>query len=438
MDNLKERWESALEAYQQGEDVKVTDICRAITQAVPEFPHAWYMLALLSIKFNQKVIAKDYLMKAVTHIGNDLKLKQDLAHLFYLIDEHEMAVNLLTSIPDGDKSPEILLSVARSLWKLGHYPNAITAFNEASNLASHTSEFVLPLIKAYLSFGDKFEAQKYCKLGLEAEPENKELYLYYLMFLWDRGLYTQVEERLPLLAEGNSFDMNLFAGFVHTVNGSLLEAEEFFHPLLQDDMYGAKVESFKELFKQVKNTNSVFNTFSTDVLIRSKETAIEGDILEFGVFQGRSVAILASLFPDRKIYGFDSFEGLPAQWTDNAGPGDASTKGKLPSVKLDNVEYIKGWYKDSLPDFFETYQGTAAVVHIDCDLYDSTREVLSNIKPYIIQGTILIFDDFVGFKDYKKHEFKAFNEFAKEHSVKFEIIGYAFLGREVAIRVLEI
>jgi hypothetical protein len=39
-----------------------------------------------------------------------------------------------------------------------------------------------------------------------------------------------------------------------------------------------------------------------------------GLILEFGVFSGNSINIIADKFPLRTIYGFDSFEGLPEEW----------------------------------------------------------------------------------------------------------------------------
>ena len=44
------------------------------------------------------------------------------------------------------------------------------------------------------------------------------------------------------------------------------------------------------------------------------KTKANGLFLEFGVSAGRTVNYIASLVPDKTIYGFDSFEGLPEDW----------------------------------------------------------------------------------------------------------------------------
>lgn len=41
---------------------------------------------------------------------------------------------------------------------------------------------------------------------------------------------------------------------------------------------------------------------------------IPGIIVEGGVWTGNTIKWLANQFPDRKLYGFDSFEGLPEKW----------------------------------------------------------------------------------------------------------------------------
>ena len=40
----------------------------------------------------------------------------------------------------------------------------------------------------------------------------------------------------------------------------------------------------------------------------------DGLFLEFGVYKGTSINFISSLIPDKKIYGFDSFGGLPEEW----------------------------------------------------------------------------------------------------------------------------
>ena len=68
----------------------------------------------------------------------------------------------------------------------------------------------------------------------------------------------------------------------------------------------------------------------------------EGMILEFGVFKGASINQIATAVPDRQIHGFDSFEGLPEDWTGyNVTTEAFDQQGKMPNVK-ENVSLSQG------------------------------------------------------------------------------------------------
>jgi hypothetical protein len=106
-------------------------------------------------------------------------------------------------------------------------------------------------------------------------------------------------------------------------------------------------------------------------------TVPNGLHLEFGVYKGASINRLARLRPEIKFYGFDSFVGLPETWTMGATKGAFSVNGKLPAVRR-NVELISGYFDSSLPPFIAASKGQQiAFMHIDCDLYSSTKCVLS-------------------------------------------------------------
>src|SRR5208282_5654219 len=76
---------------------------------------------------------------------------------------------------------------------------------------------------------------------------------------------------------------------------------------------------------------------------------INGLILELGVSEGRTVNYIADLLPGKKIYGFDSFQGLPEKWRPGFDKG-AFSRSEPPSVR-DNVELIVGWFDRTLPIF---------------------------------------------------------------------------------------
>ena len=62
---------------------------------------------------------------------------------------------------------------------------------------------------------------------------------------------------------------------------------------------------------------------------------------------------------------------------------------------------VKGFYSDSVNEKTKQkyHMKQAAIIHIDCDLYTSTRAVLKFIESLIVPGTILIFDDWDAFKN---------------------------------------
>jgi O-methyltransferase len=175
---------------------------------------------------------------------------------------------------------------------------------------------------------------------------------------------------------------------------------------------------------------------------------VDGDYLEFGVFRGTSFIMAHNLskryaLNAMRFFAFDSFEGLPNS------EGMVFTKGEFAcseelfrtmvrksGVDLHNVFTVKGFYSDSLNEKTkQKYQmQKAAIVHIDCDLYTSTKAVLKFIESLIVPGTILIFDDWDAFKDEDVEnmgERKAFKEWTMyecfDNFVDFGGCGRAFV-----------
>jgi hypothetical protein len=120
---------------------------------------------------------------------------------------------------------------------------------------------------------------------------------------------------------------------------------------------------------------------------------LDGLYLEFGVYQGMTINYIARLFPTQKIYGFDSWQGLPENW--NQFPkGSYSTNGVIPEVPP-NVELISGLFEDTLPEFIKDYPDTkTAFVHIDSDLYSSAKTIFKYFGHTFVHGTVIVFDEY--------------------------------------------
>lgn len=121
---------------------------------------------------------------------------------------------------------------------------------------------------------------------------------------------------------------------------------------------------------------------------------LDGLILEFGVYKGESINKIGKFFPDRLVYGFDSFEGLPEDFTEDQPKTTFTTYGKLPKVG-NNVRLVKGLFQDTLPIFLQVKIGPVAYINFDADLYSSTKFALDVLSDRIVSGTILYFDEFL-------------------------------------------
>lgn len=159
-----------------------------------------------------------------------------------------------------------------------------------------------------------------------------------------------------------------------------------------------------------------------------------GSILEFGVYRGTTINQLAGIFPDRQIYGFDSFLGLPEKWKGfHFSKENFSCEGLKPKVKS-NVVLVQGWFDKTLPEFMTTHREPLALAHIDCDIYSSTVTVLDCIAPALQAGSVLVFDEFFNYPGFMRHEYKAFFEFVERHQIAYEFIGFS--GQQVSIKIL--
>lgn len=147
-------------------------------------------------------------------------------------------------------------------------------------------------------------------------------------------------------------------------------------------------------------------------------------ILEFGVNTGGTLKQLRnSLDLKFELYGFDSFTGLPEDWEGtNCKKGDMSTGGVIPQIP--NTKIYPGWFKDTLKEY-KSIAKPVALLHVDCDLYSSTIDVLYGLKDFILIDTIIVFDEWyynhVDTEKNRRGEQKAFFEWVNDHSIKYEI-----------------
>jgi hypothetical protein len=195
----------------------------------------------------------------------------------------------------------------------------------------------------------------------------------------------------------------------------------------------ATVESAKLLQKSMSAAQNLV-TRSNLLDYSIKNVSIDGLWMEFGVYKGKSIRKIAEQ-TKAEIFGFDSFEGLPKDWILSYKKGDFSLKGCIPKNLPSNAKLVKGLFSETIPPFLEEHDEPVAFLHIDCDLYISTKTVLTDLQSRIKSGTIILFDEFFNFPQWQQHEYRAFMEFIDETKFSYEFIGFASAYNSVAVRI---
>jgi hypothetical protein len=154
--------------------------------------------------------------------------------------------------------------------------------------------------------------------------------------------------------------------------------------------------------------------------------------LEFGVFKGHSINFFSKFI--KKIYGFDSFEGLREDWVGFSNPsGTFNLNKKIPKLNK-NVIPIVGWVQDTLKPFLNDNKKEINFVHMDMDTYETTKFVLENIKPYLSKKCIILFDELYNYPGFEVGEYKALKETFNHNDYKY--ILFSKDGTQVAIQII--
>jgi hypothetical protein len=212
-----------------------------------------------------------------------------------------------------------------------------------------------------------------------------------------------------------------------------------FFPYSKDHSQDEEVKSFIEThFKEALaiNTDAGLLRFASD------KASQDGFFLEMGVCTGRTINFIAALNPEKTIYGFDSFEGLPEEWKREdinipAGTFRLKDSGLLPPV-LHNVSLIRGMFQNTLSLFKSQIlkNNKISFIHIDCDIYSSTKAVFDNLGDNLYEGSIIVFDEYYNYPGFKEHEFKAFQEFLISNSKKAKCIAFNLNFEQAAFEIV--
>lgn len=127
---------------------------------------------------------------------------------------------------------------------------------------------------------------------------------------------------------------------------------------------------------------------------------VDGAVAEVGVYRGGILRMLAAQFPERTVYGFDTFTGLPAEKFED---GEYHQPGEFNETSLAYVQSVMAPFtnvKLHAGIFPDSVRGTSienerfAFVHNDLDYYRSVLEALEWFYPRMTPGGIMVLDDY--------------------------------------------
>lgn len=174
--------------------------------------------------------------------------------------------------------------------------------------------------------------------------------------------------------------------------------------------------------------------YAEHLLATLDQEGVAGAVVEFGVFTGSNLENLArsleKLGSGRELWGFDSFEGLPAPdavkdggvWHEGQYAADHETvRAFLRADERPWMRLVKGWFADAFAAEPARAMGDVAYARLDGDLYQSALDCLDFLAPRLVDGAVLVFDDWAF--SWEMGEPLAFREWAARHpEFRFEFL----------------
>ena len=175
-----------------------------------------------------------------------------------------------------------------------------------------------------------------------------------------------------------------------------MSSQDFIQKSIQAKIAGVSKERLENLALQCKKFKDTNYSF-----------------VECGVGGGGCLSLMKYISGERnKIFGFDSFEGMPpitekdlgVYNKDNpskhvganfsGGIENVRTNFKTLNVSMENVNLIKGFHEHTLtPENIDSV-GSIAILRLDSDWYESTKVCLERLYDKVIKGGVIIIDDY--------------------------------------------
>ena len=461
--------QAGLTQHQAGNLAQAAEIYASISVDSTDYPQAVYLRGILAQDLGDHKKARVLLEQALELNPKQASLCFQLAVSLNEIQETAQAITQYKKALElNPRYVEALCNLGNLLKRTGETTEAIDCYRQALSVAPHVALIHYNLGVLYQEQFKPEAAIDCFRQAVRLKPNYAAAYNNLGVVLSESGqigdamaCYKKAQRIDPKFADAfynlhalllNSEDLTpaircleqaaniaptnahyrFFLGLLHDCNADPLSAKPYFSQPCDEPLFKADIDAWNYLKTLNKGTFVIKGVAQHTFRYALERAQLEGLVLEFGVFNGKSIRQIAKLV-DGPVHGFDSFEGIPENWNDET-LGSYSTKGVLPEVPA-NVTLHQGWFENSIPIFKQTHTAPIRFMNIDCDLYSSTKTVLDLLAQQITKGTVLVFDEYIGNTSWREDEHKAFHEAAQTYGWSYEVLCFSFVTKQVAFKI---
>lgn len=178
-----------------------------------------------------------------------------------------------------------------------------------------------------------------------------------------------------------------------------------------------------------------------EIALWLERRSVAGSFVECGVWNGGSAAVLAWVArrnQERHVWLFDSWEGMPdataadISFTGRRGRGGMARGSEHTARDLifrrlrcheARVHLVRGWFEETIPEATGSL-GPIALLHLDCDWYESVRLCLERLYDRVVEGGFIVVDDYGHWQGCRK----AIDEFRRSRGLTNELIPVDYTG----------
>lgn len=182
-----------------------------------------------------------------------------------------------------------------------------------------------------------------------------------------------------------------------------------FH-VITDNIYFKQQNCVDELEKTWLKQRDYVRAQTLELLaIEINNNDIDGSVAEFGVYKGEFSRYMRSVFPQRELYLFDTFESFSEEENEKEiALGRCNTsfseafkqtsenlvKNIFRETELDKIHIVKGLFPDSLDEYPDLEKIRFCFVSLDFDFEESIYEGLKYIYPRLMYGGYIMIHDY--------------------------------------------